>query len=340
MYSLNRIPLLFTISILVLGLIPFYAAEAVPPASTLYMVSKTTGGTNAPSQLWTVDSATGDAHPLPNPVGLDACTGMDFHQGSRILYAACERDAGSTNILATINTNTGIGTEVGPNGNSNINYGDVSFRAVGSSPILFAIEGDLSGHDLGTMDLDDGAFTAKAGPSVSRPGNGLAWTLDSGTIYRAGTFAGVGVIETLNPDTGAIMTSQALDYSAASPLAGEDKITAMDYDPATGTLWAAIKDDSSGGSGTAVTYLATIDPSDGDVENVVLISDAYVTQNGIIGVDGIAWLNETPIGGELLPINTAALLIAGIQSSALWMIPFVVSAIGIGAVLIRKKISF
>ena len=46
-----------------------------------------------------------------------------------------------------------------------------------------------------------------------------------------------------------------------------------------------------------------------------------------------------PVGGELLPSNTAALLIAGIQSSALWIIPFAVSAIGIGAVLIRKKSS-
>jgi len=46
-----------------------------------------------------------------------------------------------------------------------------------------------------------------------------------------------------------------------------------------------------------------------------------------------------PVGGELLPINTTALLLAGLQLSAVWLIPFAVSAIGIGAVLIRKKSS-
>ena len=331
---MHRIPLLFTVSILVLGLIPFYAADAVPPESTLYMVSKGEGTSDA-SQLWILDSATGDAHPLPNPVNLDSCTGMDFHQATRILYAACERLTG-TNILATINTNTGVGTEVGPNGGG-ANYGDVSFRAVGSSPTLFAFQSAPFGTaNIGTMNLNTGFFKDFGGPSSNSAGNGLAWTLDSGTLYRAGQINVPDTIDTLNPVTGAVMSTQNLDYTNAAPLAQNDRITAIDYDPDTGMLWAAIK---QGPGQSADTWLATIDPSNGVVDNEVLIVDAYVVTNAVIGVDGIAWLDETPVGGELLPINTTALLIAGLQLSAVWLIPFAVSAIGIGAVLIRKKSS-
>ena len=43
------------------------------------------------------------------------------------------------------------------------------------------------------------------------------------------------------------------------------------------------------------------------------------------------------VGGDLLPINSLSLFIAGIQTSALWLIPLVASAVGIGAFALRKK---
>jgi len=43
------------------------------------------------------------------------------------------------------------------------------------------------------------------------------------------------------------------------------------------------------------------------------------------------------IGGELLPIDTSALLLAGFQTSAIWMLPIVLSAVGIGAFVLTKK---
>jgi len=43
------------------------------------------------------------------------------------------------------------------------------------------------------------------------------------------------------------------------------------------------------------------------------------------------------IGGELLPIDTTALLIAGFQTNAIWMLPIVMSAVGIGAFVLTKK---
>jgi len=43
------------------------------------------------------------------------------------------------------------------------------------------------------------------------------------------------------------------------------------------------------------------------------------------------------VAGELLQIDTTALMISGISTSAVWLLPVVVSATGIGLVLIRKK---
>jgi len=44
-----------------------------------------------------------------------------------------------------------------------------------------------------------------------------------------------------------------------------------------------------------------------------------------------------PIGGVLLPIDKTALFIYGIQTNAMWLIPLLVSGIGIGLVIIRRK---
>jgi len=42
------------------------------------------------------------------------------------------------------------------------------------------------------------------------------------------------------------------------------------------------------------------------------------------------------VGGELLPIESIAVLLAGSQMTASWLIPVIVSAIGIGIVIARR----
>jgi len=43
-----------------------------------------------------------------------------------------------------------------------------------------------------------------------------------------------------------------------------------------------------------------------------------------------------PVGGTMIPLDTTALLLAGAQMNAAWMIPVIVLAIGIGIVIARK----
>ncbi len=42
------------------------------------------------------------------------------------------------------------------------------------------------------------------------------------------------------------------------------------------------------------------------------------------------------IGGDIIPLDTTMVLVAGAQYTAAWMIPVIVSAIGIGIVVARK----
>jgi len=46
--------------------------------------------------------------------------------------------------------------------------------------------------------------------------------------------------------------------------------------------------------------------------------------------------DESIVGGQIIPIETTSLLLAGAQSTT-WLIPVVVSAVGIGLVLVRRK---
>ena len=48
---------------------------------------------------------------------------------------------------------------------------------------------------------------------------------------------------------------------------------------------------------------------------------------------------EVPVGGELLPLDSTALLLAGLQSSTIWMIPVLAGAAGVGAFYIRTRMN-
>ncbi len=46
-----------------------------------------------------------------------------------------------------------------------------------------------------------------------------------------------------------------------------------------------------------------------------------------------------PVGGISIPIDTTALLLAGLQSSAIWMLPILVGATGVGAYYIKTRMN-
>jgi len=52
-------------------------------------------------------------------------------------------------------------------------------------------------------------------------------------------------------------------------------------------------------------------------------------------VDSVSF-DEPQVGGELIPLDTTSLLVAGAQMNAAWMIPIIVAGIGFAIVIARK----
>ena len=323
----NRFLSIILFLVLIAGFVtPVFAGAS---EGTLYMVSKGDDTAVVSTQLWILDTSTGVAIPRPNSVGFESCTSIDFHPDTGVLYAACESDEffSDENGLILINPGTGIGTAIGGNENFGCNYGGMSFHP--TTKLLYA---HTRCDGIGTMNLDNGDFTIIGGEN-DEGGNGLAFATDS-TLYivRANNDkTDPDTINTVDISDGGETASADISYE--SPLADEDKTTAMDFSPNTGTLWAAIK---QAGVSDADTYLATLNPTTGAMGTPLLIKD--VTGVAIVGVDGIAFLSHgVTVGGVLFPIDSTVLLLAGTQMTASWLVPVIVAGAGIGLVLVRKS---
>jgi len=69
-----------------------------------------------------------------------------------------------------------------------------------------------------------------------------------------------------------------------------------------------------------------------DNGDIVFLAQFDDGSKGIV----LAQLDQV-IGGEILPINTSALLLAGAQSISMWMIPVVIAGAGIGVFVIKRR---
>jgi len=74
-----------------------------------------------------------------------------------------------------------------------------------------------------------------------------------------------------------------------------------------------------------------------NVQIFIELDNAEPVQEGILIQEIWVTTPEPPVvGGELLPLNTTALLLAGAQSFS-WMIPVVLSVLGIGLFVVSRK---
>jgi len=66
--------------------------------------------------------------------------------------------------------------------------------------------------------------------------------------------------------------------------------------------------------------------------------DIFIPQGtDIIGIIFDTWsFSRSPVGGDMIQMQTTSVLAAGAQYTAAWMIPVIISAIGIGIVIARK----
>ena len=188
----------------------------------LYGAAHTGSPEGAASTLYTIDPATG-AKTAVGAIGFDACSGMDFHPTTGILYATCIRSVPDpTHVLITIDPVTGTGTEVGPTGVVGLGFGfttmsDISFRNSGDHTLYaYLVDPDfINGPDgVGTINITTGAATALGLSNSGHFGNGIAFS-PADLLFHAATVTvggADGVLSTLNQNTGAATIVTALSF--------------------------------------------------------------------------------------------------------------------------------
>jgi len=117
---------------------------------------------------------------------------------------------------------------------------------------------------------------------------------------------------------------------------GDGRIKLSSFSDTTGTL---VNHGTITGTKSPHTFINN--------NNIALISPAALLQNSgilpaaiwnMVGgtletIDSICII----IGGEIIPLDQTALLLAGVQSVSMWMIPVVLSGIGIGVFVIKRR---
>ena len=252
--------------------------------------------------LHTINTITGQANPVGvSNLGFAAIGGMDVNAAG-VLYAAVNiaGDGGTgSDHLATINKNTGLTTIIGPFGICN-------------------------GLTLPFPHLpSDGSGTC-----TNEGIEGIAFD-SAGTLWGVHSFrgaAGAPGLYTINTNTGAANFVLPLLDVAGAPATGGFVSIQFACD---GTLF--------GGTARAIQandggFLATINTNNG----IYTLLPNQATSGPSLA--GLAFGSQCPsaVGGDIIPLDITMVLVAGAQYTAAWMIPAIVSGIGIGIVIARK----
>ncbi|MCB1555508.1 MAG: hypothetical protein KDJ14_17050 [Xanthomonadales bacterium] len=259
---------------------------SVQAQSILYGISFS--GSDGQSTLHRINLANGVASAV-GPIGFERCGAMDASP-TGVLFAACERSDGSdTPVLITIDIVTGAGTEVGPTGMTGA-VGDLSFRP--SDGVLFAYDATNDPtHSIFTVNTTTGAATEVGDTTLSfAGGNGMAFSA-GGTLYQSQFTVGPNSdLNTINTTTGA-----ATLVAQIPGITG--RFSAMDANPDTGVMYAALNE---GGGGGGPNSLVTLDPTG---------PSATVLGATVNGLDAIAFGPLPPPPAPIPAANLGGLLV-------------------------------
>jgi len=217
---------------------------------------------------------------------------------------------------------------------SDFDDGGNTIDAIFSQTSLLVKEGDTVGGKLLT-DIDD--------PFINNNGEVVfEGEFDVGPDSITGIFA-------LNADS---LLVQEGDMIAGKVVESIDHPAMND----NGVLIFNASFDDGGGPIDGIFTLTRLLVQEGDtVEGNVLLDVSnpvinnaqdfvFEAEYGIGDIDSftsviLATFNAAPVGGEFLPIDSTALLLAGLQTSAIWMLPVLAGAAGAGiaAFKLRRK---
>jgi len=233
--------------------------------------------------------------------------GLAFNPVDEKLYALIKIDGGGIQ-LATLDPLTGVATLIGNTGDK---FQAIAFNSAGALFGAVANSGSDS-NTLQSMSIVD-ASTTELCVLDGNSGRSLAFNPVDGFLYHYNVSDDLQRI--VDTTTGAgnpcgaidIPTTEFSQFSTALTFRTQTGVFLMGEDGTDlFTLSAA---------GTGPDFVASIDEQP----------------------RGFAIIDNTPVvGGEFLPIETTSLILAGAQSFS-WMIPVVLSVLGIGLFVVSRK---
>jgi hypothetical protein len=75
----------------------------------------------------------------------------------------------------------------------------------------------------------------------------------------------------------------------------------------------------------------------GDEGHCIQVWKVTSVNGDVVILEQELWFNEPQVAGELLPIMSSALVIAGVSTIAVWMIPTVLGLAGVGVYLVKFR---
>ena len=255
-----------------------------------------------------------------------------------------------TSILYTV-TNGGVFAQIGTTG--------VVINTLAYDPSSQIMYGGEGGGGLGnpgagnfyTVDQTNGATNLVGNNGLGSSYDGLDFAPD-GTLY--GVLNGGGNLVIIDENTGLILTdigSTALNVKGISfdnsgflwAIDQNSNLYTIDTGDAQATFKIASNPSVQAASlqilcdGTAFVGTKFTDTSFGTVDR---ITGAFsLLSNSADTIGGLTVTDECLVGGELLPIDTTALLLAGAQTNAVWIMSSlaVIGSIAFGALYIISK---
>lgn len=277
------------------------------------------GGYSNPGSFFIVDQTTGAVTILGTPYGGVGLTGVAVSPSGQVFATTSVTNPDDTSHLIEINPTTGalvndIGAMYDASGNG-CGIGDLSFQP--GTGVLFAVAanqsdvgtrcgvGGSTGGYLMTVNTSTARYTIIGrDASLDNETGGLGFAPD-GTLYFTPGWNAVGVINTLDPATGNILTTQALG-------SGEG-YQGMAVRPSDSTIFVSFR----GWSSTYDNRIFTIDPTTG-VETVV-------GDPGDIMVQDLEFLGQTAVGIPTL--------------SSWGRLALVLLLAGIAGLIVRRRLS-
>ena len=220
-------------------------------------------------------------------------------------------DLDTGNLVSTVGI---ITTAAG----AQLSMGDLTVQPV--TDILFAMGSNTfsgSGGELYTIDTTTAQATL-VGDTLAGVSGGLGFAPD-GTLYYfpvGSTFE----LWTLDPTNANVLTT-----TPTIPADADNEADGL------GVRGDGIIFISKTGFLGSPFNISTIDPTNG----VITLVGNNVDEN----ISDLDFVPEASVGGELLSIDSTALILAGLQSSAIWMIPVLAGAAGVGAFYLKTRMN-